>query len=575
MQTAVTDEHHEREQHQSGLNRNFRANAEMAMLFALIAAWILFHVRFFLHAGALWRDEVNSVDLCNSAHISDIWNNLEYDSFPMLWHLLLRFWIRSGIGSSDQGIRVLGLLAGLGILAAILFNARQFRTRPVIALTLLGFSTAVICYGGSVRAYGLGLMLEVLTFSLIWKVARRPTIANFIAALLVALAAVQMLFYNSVILAAICCGAFVLTASHRQWKRAGLIAAIGLLCAASMTIYGPAIHRSNSFRAMLYVEPGLLRFLGKFGEAVSYAPANEPDPSALNLATWEITTLLAIFLGAAALISRRRSIADPFRRDVLIYHFTVLCAGLLGYLAFLWHLSYFMQPWYFLAIMALIAMCADGLIGSIQSPLGRTLLLVAAASFAGVAALPVWRDAGLRKTAIDTDATQLTRLSKSGDLILVSPWYYGVTFQRYYHGPADYETIPPVGFLAYHKYDLQVPWMQNIHAMDGTVHRMANVLRSGHVVFLFGEFHCPSTDVAYPAITRPAPDNPLGWMDGDYYDLWQREITFILAQHAVQTVPVPTDWFGVSHYERPRLYAVRGWTDFSQSVVNAATRPQN
>ena len=98
------------------VDRTVIPRLEIGLAALLSLAWIIFRIRFFLHAGALWRDEVNSVDLSTSPQISDIWHNLQYDSFPMLWHLLLRYWIRSGIGASDRGIRLLGLLAGLGIL---------------------------------------------------------------------------------------------------------------------------------------------------------------------------------------------------------------------------------------------------------------------------------------------------------------------------------------------------------------------------------------------------------------------------------------------------------------------------
>src|SRR5580658_6127625 len=95
--------------HREGLfNAKIIHGIELSLALALSVAWIVYHYRFFLHADGLWRDEVNSVDLSNSATIADIWRNLQYDSFPMLWHLVLRVWIRSGIGSTDSGLRLLG-----------------------------------------------------------------------------------------------------------------------------------------------------------------------------------------------------------------------------------------------------------------------------------------------------------------------------------------------------------------------------------------------------------------------------------------------------------------------------------
>jgi hypothetical protein len=537
-----------------------RIELMLVLLFAL--AWIMFHVRFFLNAGSLWRDEVTSVDLCNLPHISDTWNNVEYDSFPMLWHLLLRYWIRSGIGATDQGLRLLGLLAAVGILAAIFFNARLFRVRPIISLALLGFCSAVICYGGSVRAYGLGIMLQLFTFGLIWKVATRPTIWNVIAASLVSLAGVQMLFYNTVMLAAVSCGAFAVTALHRQWKRAGIIALIGLVCAVSMTIYTPMNHRrAAGFGFVFHSRLNFWQILHRFADAVSFTSDTAPDHSLTIPVAWAIATLIAVLLGAVALILKNRRPTDPFRTDLVIYQLTALCTGVVGYFSFLWKLSYNLQPWYFLAIMALIAVCCDGLIGSARSAYGRTLICLSAATFAAMSAPNVWLDAGLQKSAIESDASRLADLSKPGDLVLISPFYYGVTFQRYFHGPADYQTVPAINILLFQKYDTIAHWMQNFHATDSTIQRMSNVLKSGHVLFLLGEFRLQSTDRAYPIIPRPAPNNSFGSTDADFYDLWQRQITYILARHATQSVVIPVEFEGVSRYERPWLIAVRGWTE--------------
>jgi hypothetical protein len=545
-------------QSQSTIRATLR-RLEVALIVLLSLAWIVFHLRFFLHAAALWRDEVNSVNLATSPRIADIWHNLQYDSFPMLWHLVLRAWISTGLSLTDRGIRLLGLVTGFGVLIAILFNARQFRTRPIIALTLLGFSTTVVCYGDSIRAYGPGILLALFTFTLMWRVATRPTPLNIIATLLVGLAAVHMLYYNCVITAAVCCGGIAVAAFHRQWKRAILIAGIGFVSAASMTIYAPAIHRAGTFREILYFEPSLSRIAGKFAEAVSYAPANQPQHSKLNRIVWGSTALVAIFLGTAHLFFKRRSSEDSFRLDLVTYHLTTLCVGLLGYLAFLWRLGYYMQPWYFLSILALIAICSDGLIGSSRGTLGRIFILLAATTFAAIAAVPIWRDAGLRKTAIDTDAEKIAFLVGERDLILISPWYYGVTFHRYYHGGANYLTVPPDDSRLYHNYDFLIPYMRDPHAMDLTIERVGDCLKLGHTVFLFGEFDRSKNPVD-PSKAN-VPGKSLGSNDGDYYALWQQQIMSNLRQHSARIDPIPLDFAGVSHYERPSLFAAHGWVD--------------
>ena len=45
---------------------------------------ILLHLAFTRHAGAFWRDEVNSINLATMPTVSDIWHYLNYDAFPAL-----------------------------------------------------------------------------------------------------------------------------------------------------------------------------------------------------------------------------------------------------------------------------------------------------------------------------------------------------------------------------------------------------------------------------------------------------------------------------------------------------------
>lgn len=65
------------------------------VLTALAAA---FHVILAFSAGGLWRDEANTVGIVTLPTVSDVWKNLQYDSFPFGWIMLIRgftaiFWL--------------------------------------------------------------------------------------------------------------------------------------------------------------------------------------------------------------------------------------------------------------------------------------------------------------------------------------------------------------------------------------------------------------------------------------------------------------------------------------------------
>jgi hypothetical protein len=530
---------------------------ELSFAAILSLTWIVYHIRFFLHAGGLWRDEVNSVNLCTSPTLGAMWQNLQCDSFPILWHLLLRAWIRVGIGSSDTGLRVLGLVTGLAILAVLWVNARRFRvSTPIAALTLLGFTSAFICFGDSIRGYGLGVLLELLTIGLMWNVTVRPTPIRVATALAVALAAVHVSFYDSVILAAVCAGALVVSASHRHWKRGAVTAGIGAVSAASTLIYLPVIHRRDVFGMFFLHESSTNWLWRQFINAIGFDAANFATALPSIPYMWGFGLAGAIVVALLSFVVDHKFQHDSFRRDVVVYHLTILCVGIVGYWWFLARLGYLMQPWYFLALLALVATCLDGLFAA-GSHLGiRIALCLASCRFCLFAAQPVWFDAGLRRSNIPQASALLQSLSHPGDLVILSPWNLAISFQRYYHGPASVACVPPLGLPPYQNYALLIPMVQNPHAMDPLITKANDTLRSGHIVFVVGDFGPWSPDRAYPMA-----NNSFRWDEGKYDDLWQRQLAFASKRHAELCTPLDDQRDDVSVYERPQAMAMSGWID--------------
>src|SRR5438552_7032071 len=157
------------------------------------------------HAGALWRDEANSFSMATYPSLSTTWDRLQFDSFPMLWYVVLRVWIRLGLGQTDMGFRVFGFIVNTGILAILWLNAwRMSRRPPLVALTLLGANAAVMMFCGSVRGYGLGLVCGLWMYGAVWAYLVRPTAVRWAVALLAALLACHTLYDNCVFVGAAC-----------------------------------------------------------------------------------------------------------------------------------------------------------------------------------------------------------------------------------------------------------------------------------------------------------------------------------------------------------------------------------
>jgi hypothetical protein len=547
---------------------------EICLAGALSLTWIIFHLRFFLHAGGLWRDEVNSVNLANSPTLAELWRNIEYDSFPILWHLVLRAWIHTGIGSTDAGLRLLGLLTGLGILGILWLNARRFRLPPpIVAIALLGFTSAITCYGDSIRAYGLGVLLQLLTFGLIWEVVIRPSPLRVTGAFLAALCSVHMLFYNAPILAAICAAAIVVCALNRHWKRAALVGAIGVASALSTLIYLPEIHRRDSWGKMFFHHTDLAWVRSNFYEAVGYDVANPTQTTTLNGMTWEFAAISALFLGTIVSLTDRQLLQDRFRKQVLIFHLLTFCLGAAAYWWFLKRLNYVLQPWYYLALLALLATCADALLVCIPKPKFRLAVFLATILLCVTTARAVWFDTGLRRSNIEPTSVALSTESHPGDIVVVSPWFYATTLDRYFKGPADLVPVPSMNFLAYQKFDLLVPWMDNPAAIEPTLSRISETLKTGHSVYLLGNFGLPTLGTTTRPSTKPSAGAPFGWDINKDYDLWSDEIYAYLSTHASTFTRLDVQRANVSAYERPGVIRFTGWTDPPQSRPAHSPRP--
>src|SRR5437763_9023656 len=181
-----------------------------AALVTLVAIYL--HVLLLLNAGGLWRDEAVLVNLSLLPSLSDVWQNLPHDSCPIIMHLVVRAWsAAASLGNTDAGLRVLGLYVGLFLLLAFWFASWTMRRgAPLLAVTLAGLNVTIIRPGDSLRGYGLGSALAVLTLAVIWRLSWRPNLAVFSCAVAVAVVSVQLLYQNAFLLFAACCGGFVL-----------------------------------------------------------------------------------------------------------------------------------------------------------------------------------------------------------------------------------------------------------------------------------------------------------------------------------------------------------------------------
>src|SRR5215469_13676665 len=115
------------------------ARLEWAVAILLSAvALVLFVVRA-THAGALWRDEAESVQSAQMP-LPEMIDAVQYSSFPILFPLAVRT-CTSALGAGDASLRGFGVAVGISLLAASWLAVRKLTgSAPLLLLAVIGLN---------------------------------------------------------------------------------------------------------------------------------------------------------------------------------------------------------------------------------------------------------------------------------------------------------------------------------------------------------------------------------------------------------------------------------------------------
>jgi hypothetical protein len=518
--------------------------------------------------GALWRDEANSVNLVSMASLAEVWDNSRFDSFPMLWFMILRGWCAAGLGG-DAGLRVLGFLTAMASLGALWLACRRFGVKhPLLSLAMFAMNAEVIRRGASVRAYGLGGALILLTFALMWDAVARPSRRRVVWAGLAAVASVQTLYYGSVMLPAFCVSAGAMAAWRRQWRRMLIPAAIGVSAGLSMLPYLQTFARLGQWNSLAKTpmnwgmwHQSLREAMGVMAEPQTAAGAGLPTIGAAGgymVFVWlglVVATLVAAVMGGAGPRSRQRE--EPRPPSPRLYAAVSLTVGTVAYFFFLRAVGYYPNPWYYYAWMGLAALCGDVVLGSLETRWPRLPLRAACATAVAAAlVVPVWRAVRVPHTNADAIAAVLNRRTSEKDLVIVNPWTHGIAFGRYYHGPAPWATLPPID-ARMHRYDHVLAAMQSPRGATPLLLQAVQSLREGGQVWVVGGLQFPPRGYG-PQPLPPATGDPNTWRAG-YQTFWTLQLGDVLQTYAQEVREVEVCGQGVHPFERCRVYVARGF----------------
>lgn len=530
-----------------GSNSKWGNPALMAAGFMTLLA-ASFHLQFLFGAGGFWRDEVNLINLASRSPLGEITR----DSFPVLMPLLVRGCAAIWPGPGDSALRLLGVFIGLGILAAIWVSAWSTnRLPPLAGLALFGINSTVIAQGNSLRAYGLGTLFVMLAGATLWRYLKQPSTGRAILAGLLAVLSVQTLYQNSVLIGAICVGGWAVCWQRKDWRSARWVLAIGAVAAASILPYIPnllAVRESASALRTGFSASGIFDNLAR---ATGF-----PLPQYLYV--WGILVLMVMVMGVVTL---KRGSGDGEPAELQLYAAGTLVASLSLFGAFLWYAALPTQPWYFLPLMGLAIACIHAALPPVPRMLRAALLGFVLAT--ACISIPYGRqDLSRRFTNVDLLAHRLTAEAGPKDFIVVAQWYCGLTFDRYFKGPASWATLPPLTDHRTHRYDLVQEQLRTPEPIRIVLDQASATLREGHRVWVVGRLYIPTRGSPAPTTLSPVPKDSPNVSASPYIRAWIAQLAHHLNQHSHEFQMVkglPEMW--INPNEDMQLFVANGWRE--------------
>lgn len=526
-----------------------RSLAALAAIGAL-GLFMALDVRVLGHAGALWRDEINSVNTQRTPTLAAMWRLEEFESFPLLWSLLLRAWIAL-TGDGDPALRLFGVLMLLTVPAAVWHAGRRAGAGlPAASLALLAVSPTLLRWGATVRPWGFGAALGLEALVWIQATLDTPSPGTIAAAAVVTILAVQCLYQNAVIVAAGLAGAGAIALRQRSWRRLVVPAGLAAGAAASLLPYAGLVERRAAWNLLGRAPLGAADIVTRAGAAIGAS-------GGLVDAGW-----VALAAGATAIVVRgarhRRPAASPGRTDVAVYWIVAAGAAAFGLLVFYDVLGYVPNAWYFLGAIVLLPVAAEIAIGSLGAAAARRGLAALGVAVLIAGAGGVWRSLGVPNTNVDGIAARVAAGAGPGDLVVVNPWFVAITFDRYYRGAAGLRTVPPLDDHAVHRYDLVKTLMTAADPITPLLDELRTTLEGGHRVWYVGPIDVPAPGSIVPSLGRP-PRPATGWWVVPYQDVWSLEVGTFLYAHARQAHRDVADDADDAPFERTTLTEISGW----------------
>ncbi len=530
----------------------------------LITAGILaLHLNVMQHAGPLWRDEISSLRVATMPTMGGLWSALVYDPVPALFFSVLRVWNWVCSGASDENLRQLGFVVGLGITAALWVTAWSLKKAPPLwALLLFGLSPVALVWGDSMRAYGAGCLFNILAIGCIWKMTcHRPRALPVIAAAISALLSVHCLFPNSLLLFSAICAATVV-ALRERWRRTALILlGIGVTAALSLLPYAGVIHATQNWSALCKVGVSFTWIFTMLFHALQ-------SGGRLAAGLWIAGASIAAITLLLGMVKPRFLDMDENDRNLAIYAGVTLLVGTSLTICFFIWVGWATSLWYYLPVMATAVVCIDSATRILRKSAIATIVNSLLVLFAAMALSPLALQAtSVRLTNVDLTTTAVAERAGPEDLVVVDNYFYGISFYRYYQGKAPWVSVPEVNDFTLHRWDLLTDSMRRPRPIQTVLDRIDQTLKAGHDVYVVG-FALTNRGAAPPVDLPAAPAHGSDWTLWPYVRRWTMQIAYTVQTHGVHGKVVPVRCGqSISVAEDVHAIVVSGWKDTQVAVA--------
>ncbi|WP_437186882.1 hypothetical protein SH668x_000249 [Planctomicrobium sp. SH668] len=513
----------------------------------------------FLYVGPLWRDEAAFLQVATLPDWNDVRQLFHFEAFPLAFHGLIRT-LTAQIGTSDAALRSYGLVVSIALIAAHWFTSwMTTRRAPVVAMALIALNPTILSWAGSLRGYGLGCVMIVLTFAGFCQLIRKRTVGWSLFTLLTSILSVQCVIQNSMLILAMGLSAAFVGWRNKEIRTSILVLSIGFLSGLTVIPYLSNYGSGSKWAILIKVPMSSLDYLQRFinscgGELLFFR------------ILWVGIFIVTIAVGLKLLYRNPSAEDDPkaFKDQQSLIQFSLgsLSLGVLCFLEFLNYLSYPTQVWYYMMLMNL-CVCSIATIFqtfTFANAKRRKGLMIAACLFA-VCQIPLDLARLIeRKSNVDLIAKAVEANEKPGDLVVISPWYIGCSFLWYYEGKGTWESIPPMPEIKMHRYDWVQEAMTAGSPMPLIKKQIQERLTRGETVWILGQMREPDPDGI--DIPGPPPDPDTGWWSVRYQAAWSEELTEFLRSHAAEFTQVDLQLNqAVMKFENAELWKANGWKD--------------